>query len=252
MNVAQAHALLACVLLPACSGPAVVSTTGSLPQSAADCAPYESSPNAHGYCLSQVAALSGARREGVEALCGGLTTWAGECRVRWVRGALPQIRDTEVLLDACGGSARCALEVLDQRPYADIREQVRACEASAGDLSWDCVNHALARWVSGEPTPAELEALSVWAVSSSLDPVALGGFLGRAQACGLRPSGGAGDCPGDGLLLNACQRASAGPCVEALQGGGPGSQPLPPIGRAMPATPAPGSRTPPVGTTGPR
>lgn len=163
----------------------------------ATCASYADAPDAYGFCITErVGTLPSP--ESVEAVCPKAGTFENECRAAWV---LAQSRSNvqrppEELLAACGSNQDCKFQVLDTRyPRGDVAEAVKRCEKHVADYARYCVGHALHRWVA-EQKPDDAEVARVAAAVPKY-AVAVGHYMGIADACHGTAHCGEGDSPAE-------------------------------------------------------
>ncbi len=189
----------AALILAACGG----SPPGaSLPPELGPCAPYARSSNTLAYCVVKQAANlpSPADVERVCPLSGALET---ECRRAWTQSrANPGLGfSTDALVQVCAGSDDCVFELLEARPEPDVTRQLALCASVAGQFAEDCAVHALERWATARPVPAEAARLA--SVETAF-PERVGYALGVNLACYGGPA-----CAGADRVRSSCEQTAS-------------------------------------------
>lgn len=168
----------------------------------AACEPYrEAVPEAYGLCLKQ--GIGGLKTVSeVARVCGLAGGWELECRAGWVGAQSRQNISPQVLLEACGPSADCALQQLDAAPDPDVLVQMDRCVRHASSLVEPCVGHAFQRWALARPSMAEVAR--VQSRPGRFD-FQIGTFIGLVVQCQ-----GTVACPqGEGALAKGCAQGRA-------------------------------------------
>ncbi|GDX82851.1 hypothetical protein LBMAG42_46620 [Deltaproteobacteria bacterium] len=197
--------MMGCESAPA-SIPAAVPNAIARPANAdavlARCEGYrETVPEAYGLCLKQ--GIGGLKTVAdVARVCGLAGAWELECRAGWVGAQSRKNVSPQVLLEACGDSADCALQQLDASPDADVLVQMERCQRHAGTLAEACVGHALQRWAVARPSAAEVAR--VHSRPGTYD-FQIGTFIGMVAQCQ-----GTVVCPTEeGPLAKGCAQGQA-------------------------------------------